>query len=207
MVPVCLMLAAIYTFIRQKDTATGIWLGIGILTKWFPLLLLPAMFRFRKLKAFLKIAAIALALTVLVWGFLYITFTPDDRCIIAIPAFTLLLADHLGIDRRQYDHRGFCAGGMENQSRSCYFGSEETRQKFQPGALLFYWVAVDYFDCTKIKKQKISGSLIALDRDHLGFISVLVTRLESAVDSLSDPDNFVRSQHKTRFSVMFHADY
>ncbi len=72
MVPVCLMLAAIYTFIRQKDTATGIWLGIGILTKWFPLLLLPAMFRFRKLKAVFENTAIALALTVLVWGFLYL---------------------------------------------------------------------------------------------------------------------------------------
>ena len=72
MIPVCLMLAAIYTFIRQKDTATGVWLGIGILTKWFPLLLLPAMFRFRKLKSFLKITAIALGLTVAVWGILYI---------------------------------------------------------------------------------------------------------------------------------------
>ena len=70
MVPVCLMLAAIYTFIRQKDTTTGIWLGIGILTKWFPLLLLPAMFRFRKLKTFLKITAIALGITVVVWGIL-----------------------------------------------------------------------------------------------------------------------------------------
>lgn len=75
-IPVCLMLAAIYTFIRHKDTTTSLWLGIGILTKWFPLLLLPAMFRFRKLKSFLKITAYALGITIAVWGILYI-FSPQ----------------------------------------------------------------------------------------------------------------------------------
>lgn len=72
MVPVCLMLAALYTLIKEKDTATGLWLGIGVLTKWFPILLLPAIFRFRKLKSFLKITAIALGITIIVWGFLYV---------------------------------------------------------------------------------------------------------------------------------------
>jgi len=71
MIPVCLMLAAIYSFIRRKDTATGVWLGIGILTKWFPILLLPAIFQFRKMKQFLKITTIALGLMIAVWGFLH----------------------------------------------------------------------------------------------------------------------------------------
>ncbi len=68
LVPVALMLAAIYSVLKNKDTATGIWLGLGILAKWFPVLLLPAVFRFRKTKSFIKIAAISVGITIIVWG-------------------------------------------------------------------------------------------------------------------------------------------
>jgi hypothetical protein len=68
LIPATLMLAAIYAVLKRKDTSAGVWLGLGILAKWFPLLLLPAVMRFRSWKAFAKITAISLGLTVLVWG-------------------------------------------------------------------------------------------------------------------------------------------
>ncbi len=67
-IPVAIMLATIYSLLKGKETNSGIWLGLGILAKWFPLLLLPAVFRFKKLRSFLKISAIAIGITILVWG-------------------------------------------------------------------------------------------------------------------------------------------
>lgn len=71
LVPVTIMLVAIYYILNEKDAQAGIWLGLGILTKLFPILLLPAIFRFRNFKQFLKITLIALGLTVIVWGMQY----------------------------------------------------------------------------------------------------------------------------------------
>lgn len=71
LIPVTMMLAAIYYILKEKDTQAGIWLGLGILTKWFPILLLPAIFRIRSFKKFLKISLIAIGLTVIVWGLHY----------------------------------------------------------------------------------------------------------------------------------------
>ena len=71
LIPVTMMLAATYYLLKEKDTQASIWLGLGILTKWFPILLLPAIFRFRNFKQFLKITLIALGLTVIVWGMQY----------------------------------------------------------------------------------------------------------------------------------------
>lgn len=72
LIPVTMMLATIYFILKGKDTSTAIWLGIGILTKWFPILLLPAIFRMRKLKSFMRIAGMAIGLVVLVWGLHYL---------------------------------------------------------------------------------------------------------------------------------------
>jgi len=72
LIPVTMMLAAIYFILKNKDHSAAIWLGIGILTKWFPILLLPAIFRMRKLKSFICITSIALGLVVLVWGLHYL---------------------------------------------------------------------------------------------------------------------------------------
>ncbi len=72
LIPVTMMLAAIYFILKGKDTSTAVWLGIGILTKWFPILLLPAIFRIRKFKSFIRITSIALGLVVLVWGIHYL---------------------------------------------------------------------------------------------------------------------------------------
>jgi hypothetical protein len=68
---VAMMLAAIYYLLKEPETTAGIWVGLGILTKWFPILLLPVIFRFRKWKTFLRITLIAIGLTVLVWGIHY----------------------------------------------------------------------------------------------------------------------------------------
>jgi len=68
LIPVTFMLLAIYAVLKGKDVTAGLWLGIGILTKWFPILLLPAIFRFKERKNFLKIAGIAIGLTIIVWG-------------------------------------------------------------------------------------------------------------------------------------------
>ncbi len=68
LIPVALMLLAMYFALQGKDVHTGIWLGIGILTKWFPFLLLPAIFLFKSRRSFFKIAGIAVGLTILVWG-------------------------------------------------------------------------------------------------------------------------------------------
>jgi hypothetical protein len=72
LIPVTMMLAAIYFLLKGKDTTSAIWLGIGILTKWFPILLLPAIFRTRKLKPFIRITSIAIGLAVIVWGIHYL---------------------------------------------------------------------------------------------------------------------------------------
>jgi hypothetical protein len=72
LIPVTMMLVTIYYLLTEKDTQAGIWLGLGILTKWFPILLLPAIFRFRNFKQFLKITLIAIGLTVIVWVANYI---------------------------------------------------------------------------------------------------------------------------------------
>jgi len=72
LIPVVLMLLAIYSVIKGKDSSTGIWLGIGILTKWFPILLLPAIFRLKNRKSFIKITGIALGLTFIIWGFHFV---------------------------------------------------------------------------------------------------------------------------------------
>jgi len=72
LIPVTMMLAAIYFLLKENDQQSAIWLGLGMLTKWFPVLLLPAIFRVRKLKSFLKIAAISIGMVIVVWGIHYI---------------------------------------------------------------------------------------------------------------------------------------
>jgi hypothetical protein len=72
LIPVFLILLSLYWMINGKDTQTGLALALGILTKWFPALLLPALFRFRSWKRALKISLIAVGLPVVLFGFLYL---------------------------------------------------------------------------------------------------------------------------------------
>ncbi len=72
LIPVCLMMAGIWMVINQRDTAAGIWIGLGILAKWFPLFLLPGLLGHRPLKSFLKTALIAVGMTGIVFAALYL---------------------------------------------------------------------------------------------------------------------------------------
>lgn len=76
LVVVCIILITIHLLLNKKEKSGGIWLGIGILAKWFPLILFPAIFLFTKKKKFLKIFLIAIGMVVFVWGCLFI-FSPE----------------------------------------------------------------------------------------------------------------------------------
>jgi hypothetical protein len=65
-------LLGIYYIITGGDTLAGFALGAGILVKFFPLFVIPAVWRFRSIKRALKISSIAIGLTVLVYGMLYV---------------------------------------------------------------------------------------------------------------------------------------
>lgn len=69
--PVMLMVWAIYLILINKNKTAGLVIAIGILTKWFPLLLLPAIFRYKKWKQALGVALLALGGTLLVWAIFY----------------------------------------------------------------------------------------------------------------------------------------
>ncbi|PKO07399.1 MAG: hypothetical protein CVU41_01490 [Chloroflexi bacterium HGW-Chloroflexi-3] len=76
LVVVSIILITIHLLMIKKEKSVGLWLGIGILAKWFPLLLFPAIFLFSEKKKFLKITLIAVGMVVFVWGCLYI-FSPE----------------------------------------------------------------------------------------------------------------------------------
>jgi len=72
LIPVALMLAGAWAVLKEKDIPAGIWIGLGILTKWFSIFLLPALWRLRKPARAARITAVAVTLVVLVWGALFI---------------------------------------------------------------------------------------------------------------------------------------
>lgn len=72
LIPVFLILLSLYWMIMNRDRDTGLVLALGILTKWFPALLLPAVFRFRSWKRALKIALLTVGIPALVFGILYL---------------------------------------------------------------------------------------------------------------------------------------
>lgn len=72
LVVVSILLVTIHLLLNNKEKSVGLWLGIGILAKWFPIILFPAIFLFTNKKKFLKIAFIAIGTVIIVWGCLYI---------------------------------------------------------------------------------------------------------------------------------------
>ena len=66
------MLLALVLFFDGSNTRTGLALAFGALTKLFPLLVLPAIWKARPLRQALQISIIAAGLTVLVYGTLYV---------------------------------------------------------------------------------------------------------------------------------------
>ena len=76
LVIVSIILLTIHFLLNNKEKSVGLWLGIGILAKWFPIILFPAIFLFAEKKKFLKILLIAIGTVVFVWGCLFI-FSPE----------------------------------------------------------------------------------------------------------------------------------
>ncbi len=66
------MLLGIYWFVEEKDIPASISVSIGILTKWFPGLILPALWKIRSKREFLQNSIIVLGIVILVWGGLYL---------------------------------------------------------------------------------------------------------------------------------------
>lgn len=69
---VFLTLLGIYFVMESKQISSGIVLGLGGLTKWFPVLILPAIWKWLGWKKALQQVVSALLIIILVWGALFI---------------------------------------------------------------------------------------------------------------------------------------
>ncbi len=74
--PVFLMLLAIYALFIRNWKLAGSAIGLGALVKWFPAILLPAIWRYLPHKQALRITLLAVGMVVLVFGGLYL-LSPD----------------------------------------------------------------------------------------------------------------------------------
>ncbi len=70
------LMAGVWALLQGRPRTAGLALGLGALTKWFPLLALPLAWRFRPRREAFQATAIALALTAGVWAMLYAA-SPD----------------------------------------------------------------------------------------------------------------------------------
>jgi hypothetical protein len=70
------MLLGIYWILDGKDMPAALSLAAGILTKWFPILVLPALWKTRSSNRALQITLVVIIIVVLVWGGLYLA-NPD----------------------------------------------------------------------------------------------------------------------------------
>jgi len=61
------MLLGIYWLTEKKDISAAFAIALGILTKWFPVLILPGLWKIRKKENALKISIISLGIVILVW--------------------------------------------------------------------------------------------------------------------------------------------
>ncbi len=69
---VLFMLLATLWFFERHDGRTGLALGLGALTKWFPILFLPVVWKVRPPRQAFRITIIALLMLIVVYGGLYI---------------------------------------------------------------------------------------------------------------------------------------
>ncbi len=66
------MLLGIYWMLKGKDVRAAVALALGMLTKWFPVLALPAAWRLRSVREAFRVTLISAGLVLLVWGLLYL---------------------------------------------------------------------------------------------------------------------------------------
>lgn len=69
---VFLSLLGLYFLIKSKQIFAGVVLGLGGLVKWFPLLILPALWKWMGGKKAIRVVITSLLLMILVWGVLYL---------------------------------------------------------------------------------------------------------------------------------------
>jgi Gpi18-like mannosyltransferase len=72
LLPVALMLLGLYWMLVDRTYLSGLAIGLGILTKLFPVLLLPAAWRFKSVRRAMTITGLAIAVVLLVYGALYL---------------------------------------------------------------------------------------------------------------------------------------
>jgi hypothetical protein len=72
LLPVFLMLLAVYSVLIRKWKLAGSAIGFGALVKWFPAVMLPALWRSRPPKEALRVTLLAAGLVILVFGGLYV---------------------------------------------------------------------------------------------------------------------------------------
>lgn len=72
LLPASLMLLGLYWMLLDRTKLAGLAIGLGILTKLFPVLLIPAAWRFKTVRRAVIITGVAIALVLLVYGSLYL---------------------------------------------------------------------------------------------------------------------------------------
>ena len=78
MIPVALMLLGILFTLEDKPLGAGISIGLGVLTKWFPGLILPTLWRVKSRKTAIVVSSLALGLTILIYALIWGSVSPDD---------------------------------------------------------------------------------------------------------------------------------
>jgi len=69
---VFLALLGLYLAVKSRSLAAGIVLGLGGLVKWFPLLVLPSLWKWLEAKKATRVILSALLVLLIVWGALYV---------------------------------------------------------------------------------------------------------------------------------------
>jgi hypothetical protein len=70
-ISVFFMLLGLYWLLAGRDYPAGLAIGLGALTKWFPALILPLVWKLRPVKQALKISAFSIGWVILVYAGLY----------------------------------------------------------------------------------------------------------------------------------------
>lgn len=71
-IAVFFLLLSILLILEQKDGPAAVAIAAGILTKWFPILAIPVLWRTRPIKDAFRITIFVIGIVILVWGALYI---------------------------------------------------------------------------------------------------------------------------------------
>ncbi|WP_448336136.1 hypothetical protein [Bellilinea sp.] len=72
LITVFLMILSVWWGISKRETLAGLGIAAGILSKWFPVFILPALFRFYSKKQFVKVCLIAATIVILTFTTLYV---------------------------------------------------------------------------------------------------------------------------------------